>query len=263
MKNIEHILSDEEKAIIENHFIHNKDSSKQNFIKFCQDIILKYTGNTFEFKNQKGEKDYSIELIWDKATHETAMMHCFAHPKYSHSNGKMKSFKIFNGDMNAVNKNKQTALMFLASSKNNLFSVKSIIKGDSEGFDINVLDGKNNSLHIYVLNSYEKDMFKNESNRWFSVLGKIEFIKEVLLDWVEADIPKGKKQKDFISNKGFELIEEMKVFRDQTLKTFDGKKQEFIEYVNEEIGQIERISRMVQLSTELTTQEPKKTIKKI
>lgn len=260
MNKFYHQLNEEEKFIIENHFIHNKESSKQNFQKFCVDIITKYTGKPFDYKDQRNnEKDYSIELIWDKDNLETAMMHCFSHPKFKVSNGKMKSFAIFNGDVNFVNKDKQNALMILAQSniQNKYSAIKSLLYKEN-GFDFTLLDKNNNTIHIHILNSYNKDTFADvnfENDRYFSFLGKLELFKDVLKDWMSSDFKKGRKQKDLVIEKSFDVAEGLKVMLSNTKDSIKDRFGRLEEMIVPEIKEIEATALMLKLKDNLQVNE--------
>lgn len=164
MNKIRHILTSEEKEIIENHFIFNRQNAKKNFLQFCVNTINKYSEMGFDIKNVPRNPDYSIDLIWEDSTNTTAIMHCFSHPRYAESNSKFKFFKFFNPDLKLKDINNETAVMKLGKNVNNISSVSMIVGVDSNsvdyGYDFNDFNNDGDNLISISLKSFKNILYK-------------------------------------------------------------------------------------------------------
>ncbi len=264
MKNFIHILTEEEKFIIENHFIFNKENSLKNFKIFCEKTIGYYSGEKFMNVSMKSDlKNYSIELIWDKNTKQTAMMHCFGHKNFEYSNNKLKYFNYFNGDLNAINNDNKTALMFLSlGNKNNFYRLKEIVK-DPKGFDLKLRDNKNNNVHYYMLVNFNVEIFKNinfnvdnfrinPDDNIIRVITKTDFFIEMLSN-IENNIPNLNRSKTM---KIFKKIKE--VSQELNNMSFHGEKfgNENINYaIKEKIKIIDGVALKLKLDLDLVLTE--------
>lgn len=193
-----HILSEEEKTIIENHFINNGENSKKYFEEFTINTINKYSLSSFDLKHKwrkppQKNIDYSINLIWDKETNTTAMMYCFSHSKFLLSNAKWRHFKTFNGDVNFQNNNGQTALMCLSSTP-----CINKLNSDADDFIINLLihplnfdlskkDNQDKTFHIYFFERYLKQIPTDCSVKTsYSFIRKVKFLEKIISHWIDT-----------------------------------------------------------------------------
>lgn len=223
MNTYSHILTKKEKLIITdmvmgtNNFGILDPSKKQFKIKeLCAAIIRKHTGKPFSLGNKwKDEfKNYSISLIWNKDTNETIFMHFFANPNYLYSPKIFEQFKDLNSNINEVNNDGATALMFLAKNPNRYTMCSNIIN-DYPQFDLYIKDKYGKTFHMYFFEHYTQDSMSYEYNhkdlRDFAVLGKISMFKKVLFDWINADITKDKEHILYIAEKCSMLINIVKI----------------------------------------------------
>jgi hypothetical protein len=274
MQKFIHILTEKEKFIIENHFIFNKENSLKNFKMFCEKTIGYYSGEKFMNNSIKSDlKNYSIELIWDKNTRQTAMMHCFGHKDFEYSNNKLKYFNYFNGDLNAINNEGRTALMYLSiGNKNNLYRLKEIIN-DPKGFDLKLRDNRNNNVHYYILVNFNIEIFKNinfnteqfrlnPDGNIVRLITKVDFFKEMLSN-VENNVPNLNHSKTMkIYKKSQEITQELKNLSFHSEK-FGNKN--ITDYINDKIRIIDRVALKLKLDLVLTEDivEPQKKRPKI
>ena len=218
MNSYKHILTKKEKLMITdmvmgtNHLGFLYAPKKQFKVKeLCAAIIRKHTGKPFSLGNKwKDEfKDYSINLIWDKDTNETVFMHFFANPDYSYSHKIFEQFKDLNSDIDAINNDGSTALMFLAKNPNR-YTMCSSIMNEEPNFNLYIKDKYGKTFHMYFFEHYTEDVLSYEYNhkdlRDFAVLGKIAMFKKVLLNWVNADINKDKEHLLYVAEKCSMLI---------------------------------------------------------
>src|SRR5579875_977563 len=150
-----HILTKKEKAIIydmliENDYYKKSNSSNKDFKNLCANLIRRYTGKLFFVGNKwKNEiKDYSINLIWDKNTNQIVFMYLFSNHNYSYSPSLFKNFKDLNSDINAVDIDGATALMYLAKNPNRCSICSDIIK-ENQVFDLYKKDKYGKTFHMY------------------------------------------------------------------------------------------------------------------
>jgi hypothetical protein len=223
MNTYNHILSEKEKNIIENHFILNGFNSKKDFEKFTIDIVNKYSSNHFDLKHKwrkpaKKDIDYSINLIWDSETDTTILMYLFSHPKFVLSSAKWRQLKTFNGDVNLQNKNGQTALMFLSKTLhlNTLNSdaddfIVDLINNPLQ-FDLSKRDKDNKTFHIYFFERYAEQLPDKESlsKVIYSFIRKINNLDKVLLHWINTAKTDDKKQNLFVAKTALSVAEVVK-----------------------------------------------------
>lgn len=174
MKKSKHILNQEEKNILLNHFVLKKENSKKDFFGFLSRIIKDYSGEDFDLRNVPIEPNYSIELMWDEEINQTARMYCVSHPKYSHSNTKQKHFALFNGALSYKDNLGNTGLMYLAKNPNNGFVMLGVIsgtEGDSE-FDYHFNDFNNDGDNVVsmALKSLAESITPSSNNTKNSIL---------------------------------------------------------------------------------------------
>jgi hypothetical protein len=271
MEPIKHILLDEEKKIFANHFFHNKNNSKKDFQKFTEDIISHYTGQPFSLKDKEQRMNikHSIDLIWDENTNTTAMMHLFEHKKFDFSNAKLKHLKTFNGNLNAVNDNNQTALMLLAKDPKHDYLFKSFIK-DSDGFDLLAVDANNQTFHMYFFDHYSANTFNPDSSenkgqmsrygdKFFSMLGKIDYFTEVLHHWINCECFKDQNSILFVADKAMDVA---KGIREMTEHP-QVKKEYRIDMILATAKEIESVGQVLHLNTILKVNEQQKPKMKI
>jgi hypothetical protein len=207
-----HILTETEKKIIENHFIHNGHNSKKDFEELTLNIVNKYAANPFNLKHKwrkpaKKDIDYSINLIWDEETNTTAMMYCFSHSNFFLSNAKWRQFKTFNGDINIQNKNGQTALMLLSKElqiNNITYHVDSFIASLLDkplGFDLTIRDKDNKTFHMYFFERYAEQVPSDKSlrNIMYSFISKIDNLNKILLHWINTAKTENREQNLFVA----------------------------------------------------------------
>lgn len=207
-----HILAQREKIIIANMVMNiNNNNSKKEFKELSARIIRKYTGKPFFVGNKwKNEiKDYSINLIWNKDTGETVFMHFFANHNCFNL---IEQFKDLNSDVNAIDNNGATALIYLAKNPYLYNNCAEIIK-DKRNIDVSVKDKYGKSFHIYFFEKYTEEelsyRYNNEDLKKFAFLGKVSLFKTILLDWLNPNILKDKENLLFVSEKCLMLINNM------------------------------------------------------
>lgn len=222
MNTYNHILTKKEKLLITdmvmgtNHLGFLYAPKKQFKVKeLCAAIIRKYTGKPFSLGNKwKDEfKNYSINLIWDKDTNETVFMHFFADLNYSYSPKIFEQFKDLNCDINAVNNDGSTALILLAKNPNRYTMCSGILNEDHK-FNLYIKDKYEKTFHMYFFEHYNDDYFSYKYNhpelKSFAVLGTISMFKNVLLNWLGADISKDKQQLLYVADKCSLLVNSVK-----------------------------------------------------
>ncbi len=190
MKIVEHILTQEEKFILENKFILSKNSSKINFETFTAELISRYTGVVFDFRLQPKEPNYSIDLIWDKSLNQTALMRFFGDYKFSLSNSKMKGFKIFNGDLNRVDINEESAILKFARNRGQLNLLKMFFNNNEDNFNFKQINKKDESVHSIGLETVIKDIqspadLSRLDMKIFDLVNKVDVIRAILKNWIE------------------------------------------------------------------------------
>ena len=221
MKTFNHILTEEEKKIFDNHFIHNGHRGKRDFELFVNQTISHYIGRPYSLKNKEdrmNQRDYSINLIWDEATNTSALMHCFDHPKFASSNTKFKHYQIFNGNINAVNNNGQSALMFLAKHSYHHYALTGFIEDkDPDNFDLFLVDKDGKSFHMYFFETFNEDSFNAKKVKkvrhgdiYMQLFSVMDTFKDVLTHWVQSDIPKNKEQILYVTEKTSIVAQEMR-----------------------------------------------------
>jgi hypothetical protein len=206
MKIIEHILTEEEKFILENKFVLSKNSSKINFETFTSHLISRYTGNPFDFRVQPKNPEYSIELVWNKDLEQTALMRFFADYKFSLSNSKMKGFKIFNGDVNRVDINNESAILKLARNRGQLNVIQMLMRNNEDGFNFKQINNDGDSIHTLALETITKDMnapqnISHLDMKIFDLIKKVDLIRSLLENWIEEI--KGKNEE--LDNKVYKV----------------------------------------------------------
>lgn len=179
MKKIEHILTDEEKVILENKFIYNKYTSRINFEEFTSNLISKYTENPFNISRQPRVPEHSINLIWDKELSQTAMMHFFSNKSFSLSNSKMKGFRIFNGDINVLDIYEENAIMKLARNRSQINLIKMFLRNNEDGFNFKQISKNKESIHSVALETVIRDVTSENRNFLQNDLGILDFINKV------------------------------------------------------------------------------------
>lgn len=179
MKNIIYQLNNTEKHIIENQFIYNGLGSKNNFELFATQLINNYSNTNFSFKDQPREKDYSIDLMWNEETQETAFMNVFSNKKFKPSNSKMKSFLIFNGDINRVDVNDENAFMKLSRNINQINTISMYLNNNDDGFNFKQINKKNESVHSICLEALLEDLSNVGENFLGKEMGVLGFINKV------------------------------------------------------------------------------------
>jgi hypothetical protein len=212
MNTYKHILTEDEKKVIENHFIHNGHKSKKDFEELTINIVNKYSTTPFDLKHKwrkpaKKDIDYCINLMWDEETNTTAMMHCFSHPNFFLSNAKWRQFKTFNGDVNFQNKNGQTALMFLSKGlqvNDIAYHVDNfIVKLLSEPlcFDLNIRDKENKTFHMYFFERYAEQVPIDKSlrNVMYGFISKKDNLNKILLHWIDTAKTENKEHNLFVA----------------------------------------------------------------
>jgi hypothetical protein len=208
-----HILTKKEKLIISDMLMGTSNtgvfepSQKQYKVKeLCAKIIRKHTRKPFSLGNKWKEefKDYSINLIWNKDTNETVVMHFLGVPNYPYSSKIFEEFKVLNSDINAINKDGATALILLAKNPSR-YTICSTLMYQYPKLDLNIKDKDEKTFHMYFFeNCTEEEMsykYNHEDFRSLALGGKISTFKEVLLNWVEADIVKKKEHMLYVSEK--------------------------------------------------------------
>ena len=136
MKNINHILTSQEKEIILNYFLFSKEGAKKEMSDFALQTIKKYSNmyshvNSLEdLRNASRNLDVRVNLIWDEENNLTAQMYCLKHRRYKDSYAKMKLFRWFNSDMHMKDIHGETALLKLSKNMFNLRTINSILIGE-------------------------------------------------------------------------------------------------------------------------------------
>jgi hypothetical protein len=173
------------------------------------------------------------------------------------SNNKLKYFNYFNGNLNAINKDGKTALMFLATgNKSNYFRLKELLNKPKE-FDIflKTNDGKN-VYFFALLNFFEKENFKNipfdvsASNKSINLLTKIDFFIDILLKWEVLN--DSLNQKTIILEKTEEILNAIHHYKKdiKNNKTYDLKKH--LDYIDNQFNEIEKVKIKLHLETSLS-----------
>lgn len=255
-----HILTEEEKKIFDNHFIHNGHRGKQDFELFVNQTISHYIGRPYSLKNKEdrmSERDYSINLIWDEATNTSALMQCFNNPKFKSSNTKMKHYKIFNGDINAVNTNGQSALMFLMKHEYHHYAVSGFIEDkDYDRFDLSLVDKDGKSFHMYFFETFNQDSFNAQKVKkvrhgdiYMQLFSVMDTFKDVLAHWSKSDIPKTQEQIIYVSEKAEVVAQGM---RNLTQDSDFRKHYNNTEGILAEAKKIEAFANMLHLNATMT-----------
>jgi hypothetical protein len=265
MNKYNHILTDEEKKIFDNHFIHNGHRGKQDFKEFVNQTISHYLGRPYDLKNNEDRmnaRDYAINLIWDEETNTSALMHCFDHPKFSSSNTKFKHYQIFNGDINAVNNNGQSALMFLAKNPSHHYALTGFIEDkEPDNFDLLLVDKDGKSFHMYFFEAFNEDSFDAKKVKkvrhgdiYMQLFSSMDTFKDVLAHWVKSDIPKSQEHILYVTEKtsivaqGMRNLTQNSEFR----KSYNG------EGILEEAKKIEAFGNMLHLNATMTVNSQNK-----
>lgn len=257
MNTYKHILSEEEKHIIENHFILNGFNSKKDFEKFTIDVINKYSSNHFELKHKwrkpaNKNVDYSINLVWEKDTDTTLLMYLFSHPKFLLSSAKWRQLKTFNADVNLQNKNGQTALMLLSKilHLNTLNSdaddfIVGLLNNPLQ-FDLSKRDKDNKTFHMYFFERYAEQLPEKESisKVIYTYIRKIKNLEKVLLDWINTAKTDDKEQNLFVAKTALSVAE---VIRSVPFK----KKGELVKSWLQDINKIEKMGQSLELENTL------------
>jgi len=255
-----YVLTEEEKKIFENHFIHDGHMGKQNFEEFTNNLISHYLGQPFNLKNREDRerhKDYSINLIWDKDTKTTALMHCFNHPKFSVSNTKLKHYFIFNGDVNETNINGQSAIMILAKNPKINFTLPDVLE-KNDNFELLLLDENNKTVHMHFFDTINRETFhpntapkRKYGDIYMAFFTRITNLNDILAHWMKEDIPKTKEQEIYVGEKialAAEIIREV------------ASDKEFLKYyknygILEDAKNLNSIGTMLQLNATMTVNE--------
>lgn len=210
MNKYNHILTEEEKKIFENHFIHDGHNGKQDFENFTNNTLTHYLGQSFNLKNREDRektKNYSINLIWDKESNTTGLMHCFNHPKFSVSNTKLKHYFIFNGNVNEVNTNGESAVMILAKNPKINFTLPDVLEKYSD-FDLMLVDKNNKTVHMHFFDTISKENFhpstapkRKFGDTYMALFTRITDFKDILAHWMNEEIHKNLEQKIHVVEK--------------------------------------------------------------
>lgn len=259
MKKIKHILDNNDKSILENHFIFNKINSNKNFELWASNIIEHYSEKPFYFSNQSRLKDYSINLIWNESINESLVMHIFSSEKFSISNSKMKSIELFNGDINLLDINNENALMKLAKNKSSLNSFKVIFKGQEIGFDLNHVNNEQECVHSLVLlnmiNNFYKESSLEKYLNGFDFFIRLDLFYSVIDHWEEKLKKKHTEIDQKIINRGYILAE---CFKNESieLKKIEGNKWNY-ESLDLEMINLEKKMLNIKLENDLQINEKK------
>lgn len=257
---INHTLNDEEKFIIENHFLHNKNNSHKTFKEWSEELLASYNIHKKKYGSiEKYEDNYQIELIWDNSKGLNAMMHIFNHRKFILSNNKLKNFQFFRIDVNKQNNKGQTALMFLSQYEQNYRSLRSLTE---IGFNSQLTDIEGKTFHVYFLTAFS-DKFLNHLNinEPHMIFSKTETFLWVLEDYINYHMTSPSEEQKLL------IIDKCTMFKDKIFNYIDNVKssatsklinQGYLQAMQEEIQQVEKIKNFVYLKNTLPENESKR-----
>lgn len=190
MKEIRHIIKDEEKEILSNFFLQKGMNSRQNYLKWLDDFFSSYgISKPEDSKRSVYSANYNIEMIWDMATNTSLIQHFIRNPKYQHSNSLYKNFKKFHPDLNHLDNNGNNVLHDAA--QHNYDFLNQILK--EEKLDRKIINNDGNSYHMLVVESFDiKDLLSNPklhhvrdmSNR----VGLIAIVLTNLTDFIDNNM---------------------------------------------------------------------------
>ena len=153
----------------------------------------------------------------------------------------------------------------LLTKTNSFSTIKSLLK--TKEFNLDQVDINNNSLHIYLIETYNKEMFKEyNEHRVFKVIEKIESFQNIVLDWLGTNIEKSNNQKILVKEKinivldGFsEYLKTLKSL--ENFKYLDQKELNIVEI--KQANGLEKIKQMLELQENLEIKEEKRKKNKI
>jgi len=191
MNTFNHILSNQEKQIFENHFIYEVKDSKIEFIKCASQIINKYSINKIDLTQKWSEdytqnKDYCINLIWNEETNTTILHHLLSLDKIKLSRVKVKHLRIFNNNLNPINKNGEIPLILLAKHYEAKTELLNLIKKPL-GFDFNLRDNQNKNFYIHFFETYQNRFMNKISSTYknMNFIMQINNFNKVLDYWMK------------------------------------------------------------------------------
>ncbi len=192
MKNINHILTSQEKEIILNYFLFSKEGAKKAMYDFALQTIKKYSNmydhvNSLEdVRNASRNLDVRVNLIWDEKSNLTAQMYCFKYRRYKDSHAKMKLFRWFNSDMRMKDIHGETALLKLSKNMFNLRTISSILTGEESVKRLNIASPNSPELSKLtkdsVANIYGYDFFDFNNEGDNVIILSLKSLHQKLMD---------------------------------------------------------------------------------
>jgi hypothetical protein len=204
MKQIRHVIKDEEKEILSNFFLQEGNNSRQNYLKWLDSFFASYgIVKAEDSKRSVYSANYSIDMIWDASANTSLIQHLSKNRKYSHSNSLFKNFKKFHPNLNHVDNNGNNILHDAA--QHNYSLLNQILK--EEKVDKTLINNDGKTYHMLMIDSFNaKDLLPNPklhhvrdmSNR----VSLIVLVLTNLHDFMEnrmQDVVQAEKLHDFIS----------------------------------------------------------------
>lgn len=147
MKKHPNIFSEEEKQIITNFFIKQKDSSKKIFDEYLLTMIKEYGQEDNTKQILLWDRDFS-NVMWDEDN--TIVTHFFSHPKFKFTGAALKNLHKLRPNWSYVNKDGDTALHLM--TKRGIFSPSIVDKLINDfNVDVNYKNNEDKFFSWYLL----------------------------------------------------------------------------------------------------------------